>query len=80
MFFQEIIGPVIELELIQPKDLVPEGVEFSVNHMLTVPHNQEICETLQTNDVVPVARLEAFRALKLSRLESFRALKFVSQS
>ena len=27
-------------------------------------------------DVVPVARLEAFRALKLSKSESFRALKF----
>ena len=26
-------------------------------------------------DVVPVARLEAFRALKLSRFEAFRALK-----
>ena len=26
-------------------------------------------------DVVPVARLEAFKALKLSRLESFSALK-----
>ena len=31
------------------------------------------------SDVVPVARLEAFRALKLSRLESIRALKFVGQ-
>ena len=30
-------------------------------------------------DVVPVARLEAFRALKISRLESFRALKFIGQ-
>ena len=30
-------------------------------------------------DVVPVARLEAFRALKLSRLESFRALKSIGQ-
>ena len=30
-------------------------------------------------DVVPVARLEAFRALKLSRLESFRALNFIGQ-
>ena len=28
------------------------------------------------NDVVPVARLEAFRALKLFRLEYFRAMKF----
>ena len=27
-------------------------------------------------DVVPVASLESFRALKFSRLESFRALKF----
>ena len=30
-------------------------------------------------DVVPVARLEAFRALKFSRLESFRALNPNSQ-
>ena len=30
-------------------------------------------------DVVPIARLEAFRALKLSRLECFRALKFIGQ-
>ena len=29
-------------------------------------------------DVVPGARLEAFRALKISRLESFRALKCLS--
>ena len=30
-------------------------------------------------DVVPIARLEAFRALKLSRLESSRALKLIGQ-
>ena len=30
-------------------------------------------------DVVPFARLEAFRALKLSRLESFRALKSIGK-
>ena len=30
-------------------------------------------------DVVPVTRLEAFRALKFSRLESFRALNPYSQ-
>ena len=30
-------------------------------------------------DVVSVARLEEFRALKLSRYESFRALTFVGQ-
>ena len=29
--------------------------------------------------IVPVARLEAFRALKLSRLETFRALKSFGQ-
>ena len=29
--------------------------------------------------IVPVARLEAFRALKLSRLETFRAVKLFSQ-
>ena len=31
------------------------------------------------DDVVPVARKESFRALKLSRKESFRALKFAFQ-
>ena len=30
-------------------------------------------------DVVPVASLESFRALKFSRLESFRALKSKNQ-
>ena len=30
-------------------------------------------------DVVPVARLEYFRALKFSRLESFRALQLYGQ-
>ena len=30
--------------------------------------------------VVPVARLEAFKAVKLFRLESFRALKFICQT
>ena len=29
--------------------------------------------------IVPVARLEAFRALKLSRLDSFMALKSIGQ-
>ena len=33
------------------------------------------CYYEANNDVVPVARLEAFRALKLLKLERFRALK-----
>ena len=40
--------------------------------------SRDFCHDPPTNeklDVVPVARLEAFRALKLSKLESFRALK-----
>ena len=35
-------------------------------------YNKETCN--KDYDVVAVARLEAFRALKLSKLESFRAL------
>ena len=35
--------------------------------------------SISNNHIVPVARLEAFRALKLSRLESFRALKLIGQ-
>ena len=35
-----------------------------------------IVETPGTDHIVPIARLEAFRGLKLSKLESFRALIF----
>ena len=38
-----------------------------------------MCWTSNSSHIVPVARLEAFRALKLSRLESFRALQSICQ-
>ena len=63
-----------------------------MNEISTTPHEtelQSLCLDLKivyqqlaskfdtcNQDVVPVARLEAFGALKLSKLESFSALKF----
>ena len=44
-----------------------------VSHVINRIHDNAL------QDVVPVARLKAFRALKLSRFESFRALKFVGK-
>ena len=35
--------------------------------------------SVQLDHIVPVARLEAFRALQLSRLKSFRAQKSIGQ-
>ena len=45
--------------------------------MLILLKQGEEIQIEQYLDVVPVARLEAFRALKHSRLESFRALKSI---
>ena len=39
----------MELELLEPEHLVPEGVTFFVNHLLTIPNNQEFGEPLQKN-------------------------------
>ena len=49
---------------------------FSLNVLFLLAEVPPGCQTL---DVLSVARLEAFRALKLSRLESFRALKLIGQ-
>ena len=55
-----------EIKIINSNNLViiKKSVRFRI-------HNNKL------DDVVPVARMEAFRALTLSRLENFRALKFV---
>ena len=47
-----------------------------VTRMLRLSANMKVFTNKEEElDVVPVARLEVFRALKLSDLESFRTLK-----
>ena len=57
-----------EIKIINSNNLViiKKSVRFRI-------HNNKL------DDLVPVARMEAFRALTLSRLESFRALNVIGQ-
>ena len=36
-----MLGPVVDLELLDPSDKVPTDVEFSIRHFLTVPNSLE---------------------------------------
>ena len=36
-----MLSPVVELELVDPLVKVPDGVEISIRHFLTVPHSEE---------------------------------------
>ena len=57
--------------------LLAGGISWHLFYMININliHYYFINDTIY--DVVLVARLEAFRALKLSRLDSFRALKSI---
>ena len=56
-----------------------KNVMFIIFFLIVVNACKKANKYVEKPDVVPVARLEAFRALKLFRLESFRALKFIGQ-
>ena len=45
-----MLGPVVQLELENPSDKVPEDVEISIRHFLTVPHSPENQEALDSPD------------------------------
>ena len=53
-------------------------LSFEFSHAIVTEEMQNT--TPEISHIVPVARLEALRALKFSRLESFRALKLYGQS
>ena len=47
MHSQEMLGPVVDIELVDPPDKTPPGVVFGVKHFLTIPSCPEVRETLE---------------------------------
>ena len=45
-----MLGPVVELELVNPLDKVPDDVEISIRHFLTVPHTPDAHEASDDPD------------------------------
>ena len=46
-FFQVLLGPIVEIELMKPEDLVPEGVTIAIKHFLTMPSTKEFKEAVE---------------------------------
>ena len=47
MHSQEMLGPVVDIELVDPPDKTPPGVVFGVKHFLTIPSCPEVGEVLE---------------------------------
>ena len=50
MHSQEMLGPVVDIELVDPPDKTPPGVVFGVKHFLTIPNSPEVRESLEDGD------------------------------
>ena len=42
-----MLGPVVDIELVDPPDRTPPGVVFGIKHFLTVPNSPEVREALE---------------------------------
>ena len=42
-----MLGPVVDIELVDPPDKAPSGVVFGVKHFLTIPSCPEVREALE---------------------------------
>ena len=45
-----MLGPVVDIELVDPPDKTPPGVIFGVKHFLTIPNSPEVRESLEEGD------------------------------
>ena len=45
--FQHLLGPIIDLELLNPDDVVPTGVTVAIKHFLKAPQSSEEVEALE---------------------------------
>ena len=45
-----MLGPVVDIELVDPPDRTPRGVVFGIKHFLTIPNSQEARESLEEGD------------------------------
>ena len=41
-----MLGPVVDVELVDPPDKVPPGVVFGIKHLLTVPNSPTTLQML----------------------------------
>ena len=42
-----MLGPVVDVELVDPPDKAPHGVVFGIKHLLTVPNSPDVREALE---------------------------------
>ena len=42
-----MLGPVVDVELVDPADKAPPGVVFGIKHLLTVPNSPDVREALE---------------------------------
>ena len=42
-----MLGPVVDVELVDPPDKAPPGVVFGIKHLLTVPNSPDVQEALE---------------------------------
>ena len=49
---QTLLGPVVEVELVEPDSTVPVGTIFSIRHLLTVPSCEEVREVMESGRCV----------------------------
>ena len=56
--FQALLGPIVDVHLVEPADKVPEGVTVEIKHFLTIPRDPEVMEYMEGNghlhDIVKV--------------------------
>ena len=71
-----MLGPVVELELVNPLEKVPDGVEISIRHFLTVPHSPEAHEALDNpedeHQIVKLTKVEG--RLELQVIDSIHSV------
>ena len=65
-----MLGPVVELELVDSLEKVPEGVEISIRHFLTVPHSAEAREALDNPE-------DQHHVVKLSKVNGKLELQII---
>ena len=54
-----MLGPVVDIELVDPDKVIPDGVVIDVANYLTVPTSTEIKETVEANtlDIHTIVKL-----------------------
>ena len=49
LILQVLLGPIAEVELVDPPNLVPARVNISIRHLLSVPKSTEVRQELESS-------------------------------